>query len=133
MAVPAFHCAASDGQTLLLRGGIIQLVLPIFQVAGQPVQGMLPTGSGLAAAFRHHSGHAPRIDAPGLLPYPGLGGFRIAFRQGGRTLMPVFQEMVAVQQVALPGKDRRHLLGNPGGAISHPMHPGVVPIPAPQR
>ena len=46
--------------------------------------------------------------------------------------MQVFQKVVAVQQKALSGEDRRHLLGNPRGSIAHCVDPGVVAIPAPQ-
>ncbi len=42
-----FHRAASDGQTFLPGGGVIQLSLPVLQVTGQPVQRMLHAGSGI--------------------------------------------------------------------------------------
>ena len=120
------------GRPCCRAAGVIQLSWPVLQVTGQPVQRMLHAPSRPAPAFGHHPGYAARVNAVRLRSDPSPSGFRVPRSQGRRPAVQVFQQMIAVQQAALLGEDRRHLLGNPGCAISHAMHPGVVPIAAPQ-
>ena len=130
-AVAPFHHAAAGGQTFRTGAGIVQLSLPVLQVSGQPVQKMPRVSSRQDQAFSHHYSYIPLVNEARLLLYSCLGS--VALRQRRRPFMQVLQKVIAVQQEALFGKDRRHLLRNPGRPVSHAMHPGVVPIPAPQR
>ena len=81
MAMPTFHRAAPQGKTTPLGCGIIQLVVPVFQIASQTLE-RVPGAGRQAPAFRHHQGHLALVNAVRLVADPMLRCWGIRWELG---------------------------------------------------